>query len=198
MPGPHGTGPSPSAKPTRRRGTTRVMEAQRRMDFGPHDRACIVTGALAASGSSASITTRSRAPGTFWAWLENLSTSTLGFIIVGPWMRAIAVWRSGRIDDRWKSSLDTKGRRLAHRDRLPVRAPDPFLCGSRIDHPVRVLISSCSPGREATARAPQSPSRMNSREFHVLSIVADGRIARRQPHVTAPTCARPPPRTRHW
>jgi high-affinity nickel-transport protein len=48
------------------------------------------------------------AQGAFWAWLENLSINTLGFIIVGmfagTWMIALAVWRFGRIEERWRSS----------------------------------------------------------------------------------------------
>ena len=53
------------------------------------------------------------AQGAFWAWLENLSINTLGFIIVGmfvgTWVIALAVWRFGRIEERWSSSLDTYG-----------------------------------------------------------------------------------------
>jgi nickel/cobalt transporter (NiCoT) family protein len=51
------------------------------------------------------------AQGAFWAWLENLSINTLGFIIVGmfvgTWVIALAVWRLARIEERWSSSLDT-------------------------------------------------------------------------------------------
>ena len=53
------------------------------------------------------------AQGAFWGWLENLSINTLGFIIVGmfvgTWVIALAVWRFGRIEERWSSSLDTYG-----------------------------------------------------------------------------------------
>jgi high-affinity nickel-transport protein len=45
------------------------------------------------------------AQGAFWAWWENIDMGTLGFIIAGmfvlTWALALAVWRFGRIEERW-------------------------------------------------------------------------------------------------
>ena len=50
------------------------------------------------------------AQGPFWSWLENVSINTLGFIIVGmfvgTWTIALAVWRLGRIEERWTAPLN--------------------------------------------------------------------------------------------
>jgi high-affinity nickel-transport protein len=50
------------------------------------------------------------AQGSFWSWLENVSINTLGFIIVGmfvgTWTIALAVWRLGRIEERWSAPLN--------------------------------------------------------------------------------------------
>ena len=50
------------------------------------------------------------AQGSFWSWLENVSINTLGFIIVGmfvgTWTIALAVWRLGRIEERWTAPLN--------------------------------------------------------------------------------------------
>ncbi|HEY2140749.1 MAG TPA: HoxN/HupN/NixA family nickel/cobalt transporter [Solirubrobacteraceae bacterium] len=47
--------------------------------------------------------------GSFWAWVENIDVSFLGFLIVGmfvaTWAIALAVWRLGRIEERWGASL---------------------------------------------------------------------------------------------
>jgi high-affinity nickel-transport protein len=52
------------------------------------------------------------AQGSFWTWLENVNVNTLGFIIVGmfvaTWAIALAIWRFGRIEERW--SVDLAGR----------------------------------------------------------------------------------------
>ncbi len=52
------------------------------------------------------------AQGSFWSWLENVSINTLGFIIVGmfvgTWTIALAVWRLGRIEERWSAPLATR------------------------------------------------------------------------------------------
>ncbi len=45
------------------------------------------------------------AQGSFWAWWENIDVNTLGLIIAGlfaaAWLFALAVWRLGRIEERW-------------------------------------------------------------------------------------------------
>jgi high-affinity nickel-transport protein len=47
------------------------------------------------------------AQGSFWTWLEHLDSGTLGFMIVAmfaiTWAIAGAVWRLGRIEDRWSA-----------------------------------------------------------------------------------------------
>ena len=49
------------------------------------------------------------AQGSFWAWWENININTLGFIIVGmfvaTWAIALAIWRLGRIEERWSVDL---------------------------------------------------------------------------------------------
>jgi high-affinity nickel-transport protein len=49
------------------------------------------------------------AQGSFWAWWEGIDSGTLGFIIVGMfvvvWLVALAVWRFGRIEQRWSARL---------------------------------------------------------------------------------------------
>jgi high-affinity nickel-transport protein len=49
------------------------------------------------------------AQGSFWAWWENININTLGFIIVGmfvaTWAIALAIWRLGRIEERWTVDL---------------------------------------------------------------------------------------------
>jgi nickel/cobalt transporter (NiCoT) family protein len=46
------------------------------------------------------------AQGWFWSWLAHIDTGTLGFIVVGmfiaTWAIAVAIWRFGRIDSRWR------------------------------------------------------------------------------------------------
>jgi nickel/cobalt transporter (NiCoT) family protein len=45
------------------------------------------------------------ARGSVWRWLETININTLGFIIVGlfviTWGLAVAVWRLGRLEERW-------------------------------------------------------------------------------------------------
>jgi high-affinity nickel-transport protein len=45
------------------------------------------------------------AQGAFWSGLENININTLGFIIAGmfvaTWLFALAIWRFGRIEERW-------------------------------------------------------------------------------------------------
>ena len=47
--------------------------------------------------------------GSFWNWFENIDINLLGFIIVGmfvvTWAVALAIWRFGRIEERWTSQL---------------------------------------------------------------------------------------------
>jgi nickel/cobalt transporter (NiCoT) family protein len=49
------------------------------------------------------------AQGSFWVWWENININTLGFIIVGmfvaTWVIALAIWRFGRIEERWSAHL---------------------------------------------------------------------------------------------
>ena len=46
------------------------------------------------------------AQGSFWSWWENIDIGTLGLIIAGlfaaAWLVALAVWRLGRIEERWE------------------------------------------------------------------------------------------------
>jgi high-affinity nickel-transport protein len=48
---------------------------------------------------------RLNARGSFWTWLEQINMATFAFIIVGllvaAWVLAIAIWRIGRIEERW-------------------------------------------------------------------------------------------------
>ena len=45
----------------------------------------------------------------FWGWVAGLDINALGFVIVGlfvvTWLVALAVWRFGRIEDRWTARL---------------------------------------------------------------------------------------------
>ena len=49
--------------------------------------------------------------GSFWSWFENIDINFLGFVIVGmfvaTWVIALAVWRFGRIEERWSAQLET-------------------------------------------------------------------------------------------
>ena len=49
------------------------------------------------------------AHGAIWAWVEHVNINTLGFIIVGmfaaTWALALAIWRFGRIEQRWNARL---------------------------------------------------------------------------------------------
>jgi nickel/cobalt transporter (NiCoT) family protein len=48
--------------------------------------------------------------GSFWDWFERIDINLLGFIIVGmfvaTWVTALAIWRFGRIEERWTAHLD--------------------------------------------------------------------------------------------
>jgi high-affinity nickel-transport protein len=43
--------------------------------------------------------------GSFWSWFENIDLNFLGYVIVARfvliWALALAVWRVGRIEERW-------------------------------------------------------------------------------------------------
>jgi high-affinity nickel-transport protein len=45
--------------------------------------------------------------GAFWSWISGLNLNTVGFVIVGlfvaTWVVALAVWRLGRIEERWRT-----------------------------------------------------------------------------------------------
>jgi len=47
--------------------------------------------------------------GSFWNWFENININLLGFLIVGmfvgTWVIALAIWRLGRIEERWSAHL---------------------------------------------------------------------------------------------
>jgi high-affinity nickel-transport protein len=47
--------------------------------------------------------------GWFWTWFETVDLNLLGFVIVGmflaTWAIALAVWRVGRIEERWSAHL---------------------------------------------------------------------------------------------
>ena len=49
------------------------------------------------------------AHGPFWSWMEHIDINALGFIILGmfaaTWIIALAIWRVGRIEERWTRSL---------------------------------------------------------------------------------------------
>jgi high-affinity nickel-transport protein len=51
------------------------------------------------------LTTELRITGGFWDFIANFDINTAGFVIVGlfvaVWIAAIAVWRFGRIEQRW-------------------------------------------------------------------------------------------------
>ena len=62
----------------------------------------LVIGTIELGGIVAS---QLNAQGAFWSGLENININTLGFIIVGmfvaTWVFALAIWRFGRIEERW-------------------------------------------------------------------------------------------------
>jgi len=47
--------------------------------------------------------------GSFWGWFEKIHMDELGFVIVGlfvlTWVAALAIWRVGRIEERWSAVL---------------------------------------------------------------------------------------------
>jgi high-affinity nickel-transport protein len=55
------------------------------------------------------LATEFRLHGAFWDWVSGLNINVLGFVIVGlfvvTWVVALAVWRFGRIEDKWNAHL---------------------------------------------------------------------------------------------
>jgi high-affinity nickel-transport protein len=66
----------------------------------------LVIGTVELGGLLAS---RLNLSGTFWTWFENIDINLLGFLIVGlfvlTWLVALAIWRFGRIEERWAMHL---------------------------------------------------------------------------------------------
>ena len=64
----------------------------------------LVIGTIELGGIVAS---QLRAQGTFWSGLERVNINTIGLIVVGlfvaTWLVALAVWRLGRIEERWSA-----------------------------------------------------------------------------------------------
>ncbi|MFI5758595.1 HoxN/HupN/NixA family nickel/cobalt transporter [Streptomyces sp. NPDC051569] len=52
--------------------------------------------------------------GLFWDWVGGLDLNIVGFVIVGlffaTWITALAVWKFGRIEEKWTAGLSTTGR----------------------------------------------------------------------------------------
>jgi high-affinity nickel-transport protein len=66
----------------------------------------VVIGTLELGGLAAS---KLNLSGPFFSWLENVDISALGLVIVAmflfTWAIAVAVWRLGRIEQRWSDRL---------------------------------------------------------------------------------------------
>ena len=49
--------------------------------------------------------------GSFWTWVSSININTLGYVIVGlfvlTWIGALAIWRFGRIEERWEGGIRT-------------------------------------------------------------------------------------------
>jgi nickel/cobalt transporter (NiCoT) family protein len=47
--------------------------------------------------------------GAFWQWVAEIDLNTVGYVIVGlfvlTWVLALAIWRLGRIEERWEASV---------------------------------------------------------------------------------------------
>ena len=56
------------------------------------------------------VVTRLSLSGSFWTWFENIDINRLGFVIVAmfvaTWVIALAIWRLGRIEERWSAHLE--------------------------------------------------------------------------------------------
>jgi len=59
------------------------------------------------------VVTRLSLSGSFWTWFENIDINRLGFVIVAmfvvTWVIALAIWRLGRIEERWSAHLENSG-----------------------------------------------------------------------------------------
>ena len=70
----------------------------------------LVIGTIELGGILAS---QLRAQGAFWSGLERVNINTIGFIVVGlfvtTWLAALAIWRLGRIEERWNAHLREPG-----------------------------------------------------------------------------------------
>jgi high-affinity nickel-transport protein len=66
----------------------------------------LVIGTIELGGLVAS---QLRLSGSFWTWFENININLLGFVIVAmfvaTWVIALAIWRLGRIEERWSAHL---------------------------------------------------------------------------------------------
>jgi high-affinity nickel-transport protein len=66
----------------------------------------LVIGTIEVGGLAAS---ELRLDGSFWRWFEGIDINALGFVIVGlfvaTWVISLAVWRLGRIEERWSAHL---------------------------------------------------------------------------------------------
>ncbi|MBV9466027.1 MAG: HoxN/HupN/NixA family nickel/cobalt transporter, partial [Solirubrobacterales bacterium] len=69
----------------------------------------LVIGTIELSGL---IAQKLNAQGSFWSWLEKININTLGLIVVGmfvaTWAIALAIWRFGRIEERWGAHIVEK------------------------------------------------------------------------------------------
>ncbi len=47
--------------------------------------------------------------GAFWTWVDGIDLNSVGFVIVGlfvlTWLAALAIWKYGRIEERWTAAL---------------------------------------------------------------------------------------------
>jgi high-affinity nickel-transport protein len=54
--------------------------------------------------------------GVFWTWFEHIDINLLGFVIVAmfvaTWVIALAIWRLGRIEERWSGHLENSRPRI--------------------------------------------------------------------------------------
>jgi high-affinity nickel-transport protein len=72
---------------------------------------CFFIGAIEALGLIPTELHRLSKHGGFWGFMYNFNINTAGFVIVGmfvvTWIVAAAVWRYGRIEERWGAQLAT-------------------------------------------------------------------------------------------
>jgi High-affinity nickel-transport protein len=75
--------------------------------------------------------------GVFWTWFEHIDINLLGFAIVAmfvaTWVITLAIWRLGRIEERWSAHLENS--RAANPDTGPdVRGDGAGAGGSPHSH----------------------------------------------------------------